>query len=153
MKKMISTVTKGVNAIGGAMIALFAMLFGKYWIVFVMFFLFNLLDWMTGWMKARMLKKESSAVGLKGVIKKLGYWLMIALAFAMSVAFIELGKIIGIDLQVSTLIGYFVLASLMVNECRSIIENLVEMDYKIPKVLTQGLEVVDKLVNKDEGAE
>ncbi|WP_280683551.1 MULTISPECIES: phage holin family protein [unclassified Breznakia] len=135
------------------MIALFAMLFGKYWIVFVMFFLFNLLDWMTGWMKARMLKKESSAVGLKGVIKKLGYWLMIALAFAMSVAFIELGKIIGIDLQVSTLIGYFVLASLMVNECRSIIENLVEMDYKIPKVLTQGLEVVDKLVNKDEGAE
>ena len=43
----------------------------------------------------------------------------------------------------------FVLASLLVNEIRSICENFVEAGYHVPVILIKGLEVADKIVNKD----
>ena len=89
--------------------------------------------------------------GWLGVLKKLGYWIMILVAFAASVLFIEIGTTLGIDLGITTLIGWFVLGSLAVNEIRSIIENLVEAGYNVPSILTRGLEVADKLINKESG--
>ncbi len=59
-------------------------------------------------------------------------------------------KTIGVDLQVTTLLGWFVLASLLINEIRSILENFVEAGLNVPVVLIKGLEVADKLVNKDD---
>ena len=56
---------------------------------------------------------------------------------------------LGIDFHVTTLLGWFVLASLCINEVRSIIENLVQCGYSVPSVLTKGLEVADKIVNED----
>ena len=50
----------------------------------------------------------------------------------------------------TVLLGWFVLASLLTNEIRSICENFVEAGYKVPKILTKGLEVAEKVVNKDE---
>ena len=50
---------------------------------------------------------------------------------------------------VTTYLGWFVLASLLVNEIRSILENFVEAGYNVPAVLTKGLEVADKLINKE----
>ena len=41
------------------------------------------------------------------------------------------------------------LASLCINEVRSIIENLVQCGYNVPSVLTKGLEVADKLINEE----
>ena len=75
---------------------------------------------------------------------------MIMISFSASVLFIEIGNTLGIDLGITTLLGWFVLASLAINELRSIVENLVEAGYNIPNVLTKGLEVADKLVNKEE---
>ena len=60
---------------------------------------------------------------------------------------------IGVDLQITTLLGWFVLASLLINEIRSIVENFVEAGYDVPKVLIKGLEVADKVVNKDSEGE
>lgn len=51
--------------------------------------------------------------------------------------------------QITTLLGFFVLASLLVNEIRPICENLVEMGVDVPKILIRGLEVADKAINKD----
>lgn len=36
----------------------------------------------------------------------------------------------------------------MVNEVRSIIENLVELGYNVPLVLIKGLAVTEELINK-----
>ena len=87
--------------------------------------------------------------GWKGVLKKLGYWMMILVAFVSSAVFIEIGKTIGINLGVTTLLGWFVLASLLVNEIRSIIENFVEAGFNVPVILAKGLEVADKAVNQE----
>lgn len=76
---------------------------------------------------------------------------MIAIAFGMSAVFIEIGEIIEVDLGITILLGWFVLLSLIVNELRSILENFVEAGYKVPAVLTNGLEVVKNTVDNITG--
>lgn len=137
------------NTIVGAIIAILTMVFGEHWYLFALFLLLNVIDWLTGWMKSNINHKTNSNKGWTGVLKKLGYWLMIVFSFAIATGLIEIGNTIGIDLGVTTILGWFVLASLIVNEARSIIENFVEAGYNVPTMLTKGLEVADKLVNKD----
>ena len=110
------------NALMGSVVAVLTYIFGEHWLLFALFLGFNVADWLTGWMKSRMMHKENSMAGWKGVLKKLGYWLMIAVAFGASAVFIEIGTVLHIDLQITTLLGWFVLASLLVNEIRSICE-------------------------------
>lgn len=149
MKHMIDTLTDNYNALLGGCIAVLSMIFGEHWYLFALFLILNVIDWITGWMKSRIAKKENSNKGWLGVLKKLGYWLMILVAFGASAGFIEIGNTVGIDLGITTLLGWFVLASLIVNEIRSIIENFVEAGYKVPAVLIKGLEVADKMINKE----
>lgn len=141
------------NAMVGSVVAVLAYVFGEHWLLFALFLFFNVADWITGWMKSRIAKKENSSKGWKGVVKKLGYWLMIAVAFGASAVFIEIGTVLGINLQITTLLGWFVLASLLVNEIRSICENFVEAGFDVPQVLVKGLEVADKAINKESEGE
>lgn len=149
MKKMVANVIDAYNAVVGAIVAILSYVLGEHWILFAGFLLLNVADWITGWMKSRMIGKENSVAGWKGALKKLGYWLMIAVAFGSSAVFIEIGKVIGVDLGVTTLLGWFVLASLLINEIRSIVENFVEAGFDVPVVLIKGLEVADKAVNHE----
>lgn len=149
MKKMkVFDFADAYNSIFGGIIAVLTVIFGEHWYLFLLFLILNVADWFTGWMKSRINNKENSVAGWKGVLKKLGYWLMIAVSFAISVGFIEIGNVIGVDLGITTLLGWFVLASLIVNEVRSIVENFVEAGYNVPMVLQEGLEVADKVINK-----
>lgn len=138
------------NAIVGAIIAVLTMFFGEHWPLFALFLLLNVIDWITGWMKSYINKKENSVKGWKGVLKKIGYWLMVLVAFVSSYIFIDIGNVLGIDLGITTLLGWFVLASLLVNELRSIIENFVEAGFNVPSVLTKGLEVANKVINNED---
>lgn len=141
------TVTDSYNAFLGTIIAILTMVFGEHWFIFALFLLLNVADWLTGWMKSRINGVENSVAGWKGVLKKLGYWLMIIVAFAIAAGLIEIGKVINIDLGITTLLGWFVLASLIVNEARSILENFVEAGYDVPAVLAKGLQVADQKLN------
>lgn len=147
MKHMAQSITDSYNAFIGTIIAVLTMVLGEHWYIFAAFLLLNIIDWLTGWMKSRINGVENSTAGWKGVLKKIGYWLMIAVAFAIAAALIEVGEVIGIDLGITTLLGWFVLASLIVNEARSIVENFVEAGYDVPKVLTTGLQVADEKLN------
>lgn len=147
---MNDTIFDTYNAIVGTIIAFLTMFLGEHWFLFAVFLLLNVIDWITGWMKSRINRKENSVKGWKGVLKKLGYWMMIFFSFLISSGLIEIGTVIGIDLGITTILGWFVLASLIVNEARSIVENFVESGYNVPEILISGLEVADKLVNKEE---
>lgn len=137
------------NIVVGAVIALFTTIFGVYWYIFAAYMVLNVFDWLTGWYKSRRARQESSAVGLKGIVKKLGYWVLIAVAFIVSTVFVKLGQdVLHVDLAFLNMIGWFTLACLMVNEVRSIIENLVELGYNVPLVLIKGLAVTEELINK-----
>lgn len=137
------------NAVVGGIVACLTMIFGKHWILFAGFLLFNIVDFITGIMKSKLAGKENSTKGWQGVLKKLGYWIMILIAFIMATLFIDIGKAINVDLGVTTLLGWFVLASLTINEIRSILENLVQAGYNVPSILINGLEVAEKIINKE----
>lgn len=135
------------NAVVGGIVAVLTAVFGTYWYIFAAFLALNVIDWITGWIKANKKKEESSAVGAAGAVKKLGYWAAVLVAFLIASVFVRFGHdILGIDLSFLHLIGWWVLAMLIVNEARSILENLVELGYKIPEVLIRGLAVTEKLI-------
>ena len=135
------------NAAVGAAVAVFTALFGVYWYLFAGYLALNVIDWLTGWYKARKLGKESSAVGWRGAAKKVGYWVIILVAFLMPTLFVHLGQdMLGVNLQFLMLFGWFTLAALLVNEIRSILENLVECGYNVPDFLIKGLAVTEKLI-------
>ena len=72
------------------------------------------------------------------------------MAFIVSSVFVAMGRdLLHIDLSFLTMIGWFTLALLLVNEVRSILENLVECGYNVPAILIKGLAVTEKLINKD----
>ena len=45
------------------------------------------------------------------------------------------------------LFGWFTLATYLINEIRSILENLVEMEVKVPSFLIKGLDITQKLLD------
>lgn len=138
------------NTITGILVTILSAAFGTYWYIFAAFILFNIFDWLTGWYKSRKMKTESSAVGLKGILKKLGYWVIVAMAFLIANVFVQMGHdVLNMNLDFLMLIGWFTLACLMVNEARSILENLVECGYEVPMILIQGLAVTEKLLNQE----
>lgn len=130
------------------MTELFMKLSNSHSLIFLIFLILNIIDWLTGWAKARRLKKESSSVGAMGAVKKIASWLIIFISFALSYAFSELGQIVGIDMSAAIFLGWFVLISLIVNEIRSICENLVECNIKVPTILITGLDVFDDKIEE-----
>ncbi|MCM1122387.1 MAG: phage holin family protein [Eubacterium sp.] len=143
----INVFTDRYNVIAGGIVAVLTAVFGTYWYVFAAFLVLNVIDWITGWVKANKKKEESSKVGAIGAVKKLGYWAMVLVAFLIASVFVHFGHdMLGLDLSFLHLIGWWVLAMLIVNEARSILENLVELGYKVPEVLIKGLAVTEKLI-------
>ena len=137
-----------VNMIYGVIATIGVTLFGKYWFLFVGFMVLNVVDYATGYCKAKFYKKnESSAIGAKGILKKVWYWLVIGMAFFISINFVYMGELIGINLSFVQFFGWFTLATYLINEIRSILENLVEMNVKVPKFLVAGLDVTQKLLD------
>lgn len=137
------------NVAVGAVVAVLTAIFGVYWYLFAGYLLLNILDWITGWRRANKLHQESSMVGLRGIIKKTGYWVIVLIAFMIPDLFIKIGRdTLGINLDFLMLLGWFTLATLIVNEIRSILENLVEMNYDVPEILISGLAITEKLIKK-----
>lgn len=136
------------NVVVGAIVAVLSAIFGIYWYLFAGYLLLNVLDWLTGWYKARKKKQESSYRGVQGIIKKTGYWVIILVAFLIPALFINFCQdLLGINLGFLVLLGWFTLATLLINEIRSILENLVECGYEVPDFLIRGLAITEKLIH------
>ena len=123
---------------------------GDFWFLFIFLLGLNIIDYTTGILKARYLKIESSRRAMKGFIKKFLIWCLVAMGFGLGIAFEMIGEVIGINLHIMLAIGWFILAHCIINEFRSILENIVELDkgYLVPKWLIKGLEVTNKIMDK-----
>lgn len=148
---MLLPITHKIDATIAIAVAILTYIFGEHWFLFAAFLILNVCDYITGCMKSKATGRISSQKGLSGILKKFGYWIMVLIGFGMSAVFIEIGLALGINLSITKLIGWFVLASLLVNEFRSILENLVEAGYKLPKILIEGLEVANNVLEKSMG--
>ncbi|MDD3267237.1 MAG: phage holin family protein [Burkholderiales bacterium] len=135
------------NVFWAVIVSSMTALFGQLWILFAGLLVFNFVDWITGWRVAVVKKQCSSKIGATGILKKFGYWVVIAMSFYISFAFNKLGIVLGIRLDFLILIGWFVLANYLVNEARSILENLVNLNISVPKFLVSGLKVTSEAIN------
>ncbi len=136
------------NLTVAAIATILSAVFGQYYYLFVGFLLCNILDWLTGWYRSYKLHQESSYVGLKGIIKKVGYWAILLVSFLIPNLLVQfLDDMLHIDTGFLLLFGWFTLATLLINELRSILENLVEAGFNVPVFLIQGLAVAEKLVS------
>lgn len=126
MKHLISNVfsvilTTIVYLLGGVDIALQSLL-----IVIV-------IDYLTGIASAIYNKELSSKVGFKGIIKKFSYLLVVALS-------VVIDNLLGQSGLIRSLVIYFFVA----NDGLSIIENMAEMNVKLPQKLIDTLEQIKK---------
>lgn len=146
----ISPMTDELNIILGLIAAILSYFLGEHWFLFAAFLFLNVVDYITGCLKSRINGKTSSKKGFVGILKKFGYWLMIMLAFMMSAIFVHIGTVIGINLGITSLIGWYVLSTLIINEIRSILENFVEAGYEVPGILIKGLEAANKIIDEEQ---
>lgn len=137
-----------VNSILSAIIVGISELFSGQRVLFLGYLILNVVDFITGTAKARITKRESSSKGLMGIIKKVGYWVLILITFLASYMLSNLGDLINIDIDFVILFGWFTLGCLIINEFRSILENLSELGVKLPDFLIKGLEVIQHIIEK-----
>lgn len=89
------------------------------------------LDYISGVIKAFVNKELSSKIGLKGLLKKVGVFVIVALA-------VLIDKVTGESGAVRTLVIYYFVA----NEGLSIIENLAAAGLPIPSVIKKALQAL-----------
>lgn len=140
-------VVDAVNVVYGLAIGFLAFAFGEHWRLFVGLLVLNATDWISGTYKARKLQISSSEEGAKGIVKKVWQWVVIAVAFYVSHAFVEIGQVTGIPLDFVGAFGWLTLAMYLVNELRSILENLIEIGVDVPVFLVKGLDIANKLMD------
>lgn len=90
-----------------------------------------IIDYLTGIASAIYNKKLSSKIGLKGILKKFCYLLVVGLS-------VVIDNLLGHSGLVRNLIIYFFVA----NDGLSVIENMAEMNIKLPKKLIESLEQI-----------
>ena len=138
-----------VNSIFSAIIVGISELFSGQRVLFLGYLILNVVDFITGTIKARMNKLESSSKGLIGIIKKIGYWILILITFLASYMLANIGDMINIDIDFVILFGWFTLGCLIINEFRSILENLSELGIKLPDFLIKELETIQHIIEKE----
>ena len=97
------------------------------------------LDYITGICKSIVNKKVNSIIGLKGIIKKVGYLILVALSFLLD-------GVVGDTGAIRNLVVYFFVA----NEGISILENWGAMGLPLPSKI---LEVLEQLKKENGGNE
>lgn len=135
--KIFNKISSIISVIG----TLITNVLGTHWILFLGYLILNIFDYITGTIKAKIKKQENSNKGLLGIIKKICYWILISVAFLISYLLVDIGNFININLEFVMLFGWFTVVCLIINESRSIIENLIETGIKVPAFLSKGLEI------------
>lgn len=124
------------SLVSGFITSSFSYLLGGIDKLIIMLLIIMAIDYITGICKAIINKKLNSIIGIKGIIKKIGYLLIVALS-------VLIDKILGDADAIRMLVIYFFIA----NEGISILENWSEMGLPLPKKLKQ---VFEQLKNKGE---
>lgn len=130
---MNNTIIKNILA---AICALLGFVFGDLNGIMIALIALIVMDYISGVLAAAVEKRLSSAVGAKGIAKKVFMLLIVAVANIVDINVIGEGNV----LKSVTVIFY------IANECISLIENAGRLGVPVPKKL---LDVLEQLKNKD----
>ena len=99
------------------------------------------LDYLTGMGKAWVAKELSSRIGITGILKKVGYLCIVAIAMVVDYLITSALASAGVILPDNFTVALLVIVWLIINELISILENLAIVGVPMPLWLT-------KLINK-----
>ena len=122
-----------INDIGSVILTTFVYLVGGFDIAIQSLLIVIVIDYLTGIASAIYNKELSSKIGFKGIIKKFCYLLVVALS-------VVIDNLLGQSGLIRSLVIYFFVA----NDGLSIIENMTEMNIKLPQKLIDSLEQIKK---------
>lgn len=109
------------------------LIIGGYDILFKTLLTFLIIDYVTGVLRAIYTKKLNSRIGAKGIIKKMGYILIVVVASLLD-------QLLNTTNNIRNIIIYMFIA----NEGISILENWASMGIKIPKILKDKFNNINK---------
>ena len=122
-----------INDIASMILTTFVYLVGGYDIAIQSLLIVIVIDYLTGIASAIYNKELSSKIGLKGILKKFCYLCVVALS-------VVIDNLTGQSGLIRSLVIYFFVA----NDGLSIIENMAEMNVKLPEKLIDALEQIKK---------
>lgn len=122
-----------ISDIGSVILTTTVYLLGGFDIALQSLIIVIVIDYLTGIASAIYNKELSSKIGFKGIIKKFSYLCVVALS-------VVIDNLTGQSGLIRTLVIYFFVA----NDGLSIIENMAEMNVKLPQKLIDALEQIKK---------
>lgn len=144
MDSMIKVIKAGIAAISAFVLAKFGALAPFFWIILGAM----VLDYGTGMAAAWTTSTLNSRRGIVGIIKKVGYVVLIAVALMLDWAIRQAGGVFGFSIPEAGFIVLLVMAWLLINEVISILENLGEIGLDYPDWLLGLLKRLKQTVDK-----
>lgn len=138
IKLIISTALAGLTSYLGALVIPFAILI-----------LVNTTDYITGMAKAYITQQLNSRIGVKGIIKKLGYFLLVAVGMVVDWLIQSGMQQAGLEIPFTGAIALLICIWLIINELISILENLAEIGVPVHPWMGK---LIEKLKNTAESA-
>lgn len=96
-----------------------------------------LADYTTGMVKSWQKGTLCSRTGVKGIVKKLCYGLAIVAAVGVDYVIITISESLGYNIEISPFFALLCTVWLIINECISILENLIEIGIPMPEFLVR----------------
>lgn len=137
IKALIATVVGGVTAY-----------FGKIAVPLAVLVAVMVTDYLSGLAKAWFSAELSSRTGIKGIVKKVCYLLVVAVAAVTDWLIHKACISLGIAVPGGMYIGVIVTVWLIINECISILENLAVIGVPLPAFLTKFISKLKISVEK-----
>ncbi|NLU24693.1 MAG: phage holin family protein [Clostridiales bacterium] len=139
----------GVRAALSAALAGFCSYFGILAAPLTVLIAVMLADYATGMLKAWESSSLSSRIGIRGILKKLGYLVIVAVGMVVD-WILRWGLAgIGLTLHLTFLISMIVAVWLIINECISILENVAAMGAPVPAFLMKLIDRLKGAVEKE----
>ena len=102
------------------------------------------LDYITGIVAAAYNRELNSAAGLRGLLKKLGEFLVVAAALLCDGVVSQSAARLGTELNMGGTVASIVTVWLIVNEIISVLENLARMNIALPPFLLKAVGLLKK---------
>lgn len=133
---------KGLQAALSAAFAALTVYLNALIVPVLVLLVFMILDYATGMVRAWRARELSSKVGVDGIVKKVGYMVLIAVAMGVDYLIFSGLTAAGIVVPCNLWFGMLVSIWLIINEMISILENLGKIGVPVPKFL---ITIIEKL--------
>lgn len=130
---------KGLQAVLTAAVTAFAVYFNALAVPLIVLLVMMIIDYISGMSAAWREGTLNSKKGVDGIIKKVGYMALVAVAMGVDYLIFSGFAAVNVSVGFEMLFGILVAVWLIINEMISILENLSRLGVPIPKFLTKAV--------------